>query len=174
MCKSGGALPDMVSPAQAPLVPWEPSRQCFPKPWPKGGLTESLLSTGLNHSGAGNKTVGWHLRFCLYKGPHSASSKTKPSRKVPETVEAALTRHPSWLVTTDKLRRKQSETHFPLPNQPTGNPLPNCPKPPNPGPLGGAHCGELSPSRIWPSVGAWLRPRRGGQGGDRDGSKDGG
>lgn len=39
--------------------------------------------------------------------------------------------HHSRQEVTDKLTRKQSEIHFPLPNQPTGNPLPKTPKPPS-------------------------------------------
>jgi len=70
--------------------------------------------------------------FCLYTKPLILSAaKTKPSREMPKTVGAPLPRHHSWQDVTDKLRRKQSEIHFPLPNQPTRNPLPNCPKPPS-------------------------------------------
>lgn len=58
------------------------------------------------------------LGFCLYtKTLILPAAKTKPSRKMPKTGDTAPARHHSWLERTDKLRRKQSEIHFPLPNQ---------------------------------------------------------
>lgn len=87
---------------------------------------------GLNNRVAGNKNAGQHSRLLLVcKAPHSASSKTQiPQPGDAEDRGRPAPRRHAWQEVTEKLRRKQSEIHFPLPNQPTRNPLPDCPKPP--------------------------------------------
>lgn len=84
---------------------------------------------GLNNRVAGNKNAGWHGRLLLIrKAPHSASSKIQiPQPGNAEDHGRPAPRRHAWQEVTEKLRRKQSEIHFPLPNQQTRNRLPEAP-----------------------------------------------
>lgn len=95
-------------------------------------MAQSLLSTGLNNRVAELKRgLPLEESACARSPPWCRQQRPNPAQRGRRPGTPRSPSHPSQQEVTDKLTRTQLEIHFPLPNQPTGNPLPDAPKPPS-------------------------------------------